>query len=205
MALRRDLAHARTVQIIAAYFLPPRRLRRLLMHVARKGGRVQLVLPGKSDVPLIRLAAHSLYQRLLRAGVEIYEYQPQILHTKLVIVDAIVYAGSSNLDTRSLNINYELLARLTGERLGRRRPRHLQRTLVAFATSASQDLAQIPHAVEQGHGAPGVPILRPAGPVRGVAAVEGDALVRYRCESVKTGGRTRPHPRERRRHFSLVR
>jgi len=116
MALRRDLAHARTVQIIAAYFLPPRRLRRLLMHVARKGGRVQLVLPGKSDVPLIRLAAHSLYQRLLRAGVEIYEYQPQILHTKLVIVDAIVYAGSSNLDTRSLNINYELLARLTGER-----------------------------------------------------------------------------------------
>ncbi len=118
MALRRDLAHARTVQIIAAYFLPPRRLRRLLMHVARRGGRVQLILPGKSDVPLIRLAAHSLYQRLLRAGVEIYEYQPQILHTKLVIVDAIVYAGSSNLDTRSLNINYELLVRLQDARLG---------------------------------------------------------------------------------------
>jgi len=117
MALRRDLAQARTVQIVAAYFLPPRRLRRALMHVARRGGRVQLVLPGKSDVPLIRLAAHSLYQRLLRAGVEIYEYQPQILHTKLVIVDAVVYAGSSNLDTRSLNINYELLVRLNGERL----------------------------------------------------------------------------------------
>ncbi len=117
VALRRDLAHARTVQIIAAYFLPPRRLRRLLMLVARRGGRVQLVLPGKSDVPLIRLAAHSLYQRLLRAGVEIYEYQPQILHTKLVIVDGVAYAGSSNLDTRSLNINYELLVRLTGARL----------------------------------------------------------------------------------------
>src|SRR5437867_2700845 len=117
MALRRDLAQARTVQIIAAYFLPPRRLRRALMRVAQRGGRVQLVLPGKSDVPLIRLAAHSLYQRLLRAGVEIYEYQPQILHNKLVIVDAVVYAGSSNLDTRSLNINYELLVRLNGDRL----------------------------------------------------------------------------------------
>jgi cardiolipin synthase len=117
LALRRDLAHARMVQIIAAYFLPPRRLRRMLMHVARRGGRVQLVLPGKSDVPLIQLAARSLYQRLLRAGVEIYEYQPQILHTKLVLVDAVVYAGSSNLDTRSLNINYELLVRLNGERL----------------------------------------------------------------------------------------
>jgi cardiolipin synthase len=117
VALRRDLVHARSVQIIAAYFLPPRRLRRLLMHVVRRGGRVQLVLPGKSDVPLIRLAAHSLYQRLLRAGVEIYEYQPQILHTKLVIVGAVVYAGSSNLDTRSLNINYELLVRLSDARL----------------------------------------------------------------------------------------
>src|SRR5438093_8528029 len=88
------------------------------MHLAWSCGRVQLVLPGRSDVPLIRLAAHSLYQRLLRAGVEIYEYQPQILHTKLVIVDAIVYAGSSNLDTRSLNINYELLVRLKDARLG---------------------------------------------------------------------------------------
>jgi cardiolipin synthase len=115
LALRRALIHARTVQIIAAYFLPPVRLRRVLMHVAQRGGRVQLILPGKSDVPLMQLAAHSLFQRLLRAGVEIYEYEPQILHTKLILVDAVAYAGSSNLDTRSLNINYELLVRLTGE------------------------------------------------------------------------------------------
>ena len=117
LALRRDLEQARTVQIIAAYFLPPLRLRRALSRVARRGGRVQLILPGKSDVPLIRLAAHSLYQRFLRSGVEIYEYQPQILHTKLVIVDSAAYAGSSNLDTRSLNINYELLVRASDDRL----------------------------------------------------------------------------------------
>ena len=115
LALRMDLVRARTAQIIAAYFLPPLRLRSALIQVARRGGRVQLILPGKSDVPLMQLAARSLYQRLLRAGVEIYEYQPQILHTKLVIADNIVYAGSSNLDTRSLNINYELLVRLTNE------------------------------------------------------------------------------------------
>jgi cardiolipin synthase len=111
-ALRHDLARARDVQIIAAYFLPPRRLRRALTHAARRGTRVQLILPGKSDVPLMQLAARSLYTRLLRAGVEIYEYQPQILHSKLVIIDDVVYSGSSNLDTRSLNINYELLLRL---------------------------------------------------------------------------------------------
>jgi cardiolipin synthase len=62
-------------------------------------------------VPLARLAAQSLYRRLLRSGVEIYEYQPQILHAKLVIVDDIVYTGSSNLDVRSLRINYELMIR----------------------------------------------------------------------------------------------
>jgi cardiolipin synthase len=111
-SLRRDLAQAREVRIAVAYFLPPWRLRRDLMRVARRDGRVQLILAGKSDVPLARLAARSLYRRLLGAGVEIYEYQPQILHAKLMIVDDVVYIGSSNLDPRSLNINYELMIRL---------------------------------------------------------------------------------------------
>jgi cardiolipin synthase A/B len=110
-ALRKDLARAQHVQVIVAYFLPTRRLRRDLMRVARRGGRVQLILAGKSDIFLSMLAAQSLYRRLLKSGAEIYEYQPQILHAKLIIVDDIVYAGSSNLDTRSLQINYELMIR----------------------------------------------------------------------------------------------
>jgi cardiolipin synthase A/B len=115
--LRRDLVNAQDVKIIQAYFLPTWRIRRELMRVARRGGRVQLILAGKSDVPLLQLATHSLYQRLLRASVEIYEYQPQILHAKLIIVDEVVYAGSANLDTRSLHINYELLVRLQDRKL----------------------------------------------------------------------------------------
>lgn len=116
-ALLLDFNRARRVQIIAAYFLPPLRLRRALTRVARRGGQVQLLLAGQSDVPLSQLAARSLYRRLLRAGVEIYEYQPQILHAKLIIVDDVVYIGSANLDSRSLHINYELLVRLTNSRL----------------------------------------------------------------------------------------
>jgi cardiolipin synthase len=73
---------------------------------------VQLILPGKSDVPLSQLAAQSLYRQLLIHGVEIYEFQPQILHAKLIIVDDIVYVGSSNLDQRRLRINYELMIRI---------------------------------------------------------------------------------------------
>jgi cardiolipin synthase len=97
--------------MIVAYFLPTRRLRRDLRRVARRGGRVQLILAGKSDVELSLLAARSLYRRFLNGKVEIYEYQPQILHAKLLIVDNAVYVGSSNLDTRSLRINYELMLR----------------------------------------------------------------------------------------------
>lgn len=110
-ALRYDLRHARDVKIIVAYFLPTWRLRHDLTEVARRGGSVQLILAGKSDVLLSQLAGRSLYRRFLKSNVEIYEYQPQVLHAKLMIVDDVVYVGSSNLDQRSLQINYELMIR----------------------------------------------------------------------------------------------
>ena len=111
-ALYQDLAKAREVRIVSAYFLPTRRVRRDLLRVARRGGRVQLILAGQSDILVSQLAARSLYRRLLKAGVEIYEYQPQVLHAKLILSDGVVYVGSSNLDIRSLNLNYELMLRL---------------------------------------------------------------------------------------------
>ncbi len=110
-ALNKDLAHARRVQIIQAYFLPTWRIRRALGRAARKGGEVQLLLAGKSDVALSQLAGRSLYQRLLKAGAQVSEYQPQILHAKLLVIDDAVYVGSANLDPRSLSINYELMIR----------------------------------------------------------------------------------------------
>ena len=111
-ALRTDLRNARRVQIMAAYFLPTWKLRRSLQLVVRRGGQVQLILPSQSDVPLAQLASRRLYRPLLAAGVEIYEYQPQILHAKLILMDDVTYVGSANLDTRSLHINYELSLRL---------------------------------------------------------------------------------------------
>jgi len=109
----RDLNRAQDVQIVSAYFLPTWRLRRQLMRIARHGGRVQLLLPAHSDVPMAQRAARSLYSRLLRAGVEIWEYQPQILHAKLMIIDDAAYVGSANFNTRSLHIDYELMLRLS--------------------------------------------------------------------------------------------
>ncbi len=111
--VREDLRHARDVRIVMAYFAPTWTLRRDLAGVAKRGGRVQLLLAGKTDVPLSQMACRSFYQQLLRAGAEIYEYEPQVLHAKLIVIDDHAYAGSANLDARSLNINYELLVRLS--------------------------------------------------------------------------------------------
>jgi cardiolipin synthase A/B len=118
-ALVRDLARADDVRIASAYFLPTWRLRRGLRRVVKRGGRVQLMLAGQSDMLLSHLAGRWLYRSLLRAGVEIFEYQPQILHAKLIVVDGITYVGSANLDTRSLSINYELLVRVRDPELTR--------------------------------------------------------------------------------------
>jgi cardiolipin synthase len=112
-ALQHDLARARTADFIVPYFLPNRRVRRELRQIVRRGGRVRLILPAHCDVPLARAAGLIYYARLLHGRVEIYEYQPQILHAKLFIVDESVFAGSSNLDVRSFKLNYELMLRFS--------------------------------------------------------------------------------------------
>ncbi|MCX7871902.1 MAG: phosphatidylserine/phosphatidylglycerophosphate/cardiolipin synthase family protein [Verrucomicrobiae bacterium] len=107
-----DLRRAQNVKIETAYFLPNWRIRRELGKVINRGGIVKLLLAGKTDVQVAKLAAQSLYSRLMRRGIQIFEYQPQILHAKLMIIDNIVYIGSANLDNRSLQINYEAVLRV---------------------------------------------------------------------------------------------
>lgn len=106
-----DVERSRRVSLTTAYLLLPRRLLRALTRAARRGSEVRLLVPGRSDVRLAQLAARGQYAALLRAGVEVFEYQPAVLHAKRYLLDDVVYVGSANLDLRSLNINYELLVR----------------------------------------------------------------------------------------------
>jgi len=112
VSLRQGLKKAKNVQLISGYFVPNFRVRRALKRVARRGGNVEIILAGKSDVPIAQRAGRALYGSLLRAGVKIYEYQPQILHAKLAVVDDVVFVGSANLDIRSFGINYEVMVRV---------------------------------------------------------------------------------------------
>lgn len=116
-ALMNDLTKADAVSLVSPYFLPTWAVRRRLIRLARRGVSVRLLLPGKSDVGLAKLASEALYAKLLSAGVRILEYQPQILHAKLWVVGDAAYVGSANLNTRSLGIDYELMIRVERPRM----------------------------------------------------------------------------------------
>jgi cardiolipin synthase len=99
-----------SIDLAMGYFYPHGKILRALKRAVRRGVRVRLLFPEKTDVPLARWAAHGLYGRMLRAGVEIWEYQPAMLHSKLAITDSTLIIGSANLDIRSGMFNYELVA-----------------------------------------------------------------------------------------------
>lgn len=99
----------RTLYITGAYPLFPTSLRSALAAAARTGVDVRLLAPGRSDLPLLNLAARAHYGRLLRAGVRIYEWTGPMLHAKTVVADGnIAVIGSSNLNPYSFLSTYEL-------------------------------------------------------------------------------------------------
>jgi cardiolipin synthase len=106
-----DMAEAREIDVISAYFSPPGALLRRLVRVATRG-RVRIITAAKSDNNATIAAARHNYSRMLRRGVEMYEYQAARLHTKLLILDDIVYIGSANFDFRSFYINLEIMLRI---------------------------------------------------------------------------------------------
>ena len=94
--------------IMSAYFVPSRRFRKALRRAARRGVDVRLLVPGPlTDHPWVRHAARRFYGKMLRNNVRIFEYQPRMLHAKLIICDDWVSIGSSNLDRWSFKWNLE--------------------------------------------------------------------------------------------------
>jgi len=100
----------RGIDLAMGYFYPHGRILRALKQAVQRGVRVRLLVPQNSDVAVAQWASRGLYGRLLRAGMEVWEYRPTMLHSKLAIIDDMLIAGSANLDIRSGRINYELVA-----------------------------------------------------------------------------------------------
>ena len=102
-------AARRSIQLCAAYFVPDDNEVRQLVEATGRGVRVQIIVPGPAtDSGAVRRASRSTWGELLRAGVEIYEYQPTFYHVKVMTVDGVwVTVGSTNFDTRSFSTNDE--------------------------------------------------------------------------------------------------
>ncbi|SLJ85852.1 cardiolipin synthase [Psychrobacter sp. DAB_AL43B] len=97
-----------TLIISTPYFVPDYSLVSILCATAYRGVDVTMIFPQNNDSFIVAATSHSYYWQLLEAGVKIYEYKPGLLHAKTLTVDGEVsLIGSTNLDLRSFDLNYE--------------------------------------------------------------------------------------------------
>lgn len=112
---------SRSIHIVTPYFVPDLALLNALEIAVYRGVEVVLVLPQRSDHRLVDLARLASLQRLLRAGATVYERPGDMVHMKLVVLDdELTITGSTNLDNRSLFLNFELDLVVPGEGFARR-------------------------------------------------------------------------------------
>lgn len=98
----------REVTISTPYFVPDATLLEALCAAAFRGVRVTLIFPARNDSWVVAAASRSFYRRLLEAGCEIHEFRDGLLHAKTLTIDEMVTViGSTNLDLRSFDLNYE--------------------------------------------------------------------------------------------------
>jgi cardiolipin synthase len=109
MYLMAIAAAERSIDLEAAYFVPDPLMIQALQAARHRGVRVRVIVPGKHiDSDTVRLASKAHWGELLLAGVEIHEYQPTMMHNKLLIVDGMMTSvGSTNFDIRSFRLNDE--------------------------------------------------------------------------------------------------
>ena len=101
----------RSLLITTPYFLPDRSVRgEMIRAIRERGVEVKIIVPGHhSDHLLTRRSSRRLFGDLLRAGAQIYEYQPAMIHAKTLIVDGLwSVVGSTNFDNRSFGLNDEV-------------------------------------------------------------------------------------------------
>lgn len=110
----------RYIYLNTPYFIPSEVLLNAVLNAARSGIDVRIVTPHIPDKKLVQLATRASYEVLLEAGVKVYEYKPGFIHAKsLVADDNTAIIGSSNLDFRSMHLNFECNAWMynTGEEI----------------------------------------------------------------------------------------
>ncbi|HEV7628501.1 MAG TPA: phospholipase D-like domain-containing protein [Streptomyces sp.] len=121
------------VRLASAYFAPDDYFAELLCRTVQRGVEVDILLPGPhSDKRVSRLAGERYYEQLLAAGIRVWQYQPTMLHTKIVTVDSVVsLVGSTNVNRRSLDHDEEVMLAVMDEEFTRTLDRHFTDDLAA--------------------------------------------------------------------------
>ncbi|MEO8055255.1 MAG: phospholipase D-like domain-containing protein [Acidobacteriota bacterium] len=104
-------AATKEIWIANSYFLPDDATEALLVAAVKRGVDVRVLVPSdeQSDVPATKAAGRSSFGPLLAGGVQVFEYQPTMIHLKTMVVDgAFSTVGSANFDERSFHLNEEL-------------------------------------------------------------------------------------------------
>ncbi|MDT8303675.1 MAG: cardiolipin synthase [Sedimentisphaerales bacterium] len=113
------------VVITTPYFIPDEPFLQAMQVVAQRGVEINLILPRKTDHPLIDMAGQAYFEELLEAGVKIFTYEAGLLHAKTMSVDdSIAFIGSSNFDIRSFSLNFEVNLLLYGREATRSLRKH---------------------------------------------------------------------------------
>ncbi len=101
-------ASKKQVWLTSPYFISSRKIRRALRYAAKKGVDVRLIFPGPhSDHKWITYGIQRYYQRLLKANIAVYEFQPRFTHAKIILCDNWFTIGSSNLDRWNQFLNLD--------------------------------------------------------------------------------------------------
>lgn len=96
------------IWICSAYFSPTHKVLSAIKKAREHGVDVRLILPSISDVFFVPMLSRTYHKKLLQQGVKIYEYQPSVLHAKLMLIDDNCLMGSTNLNHRSFHHDLEL-------------------------------------------------------------------------------------------------
>ncbi len=97
------------IRIQSPYFLPDQVLLGAISTAARRGIQVDIIIPGRNNLRLVNYAMTAQLDQVIRHGCRVWRVQSNFNHSKLITIDgAWSYVGSSNLDPRSLRLNFEL-------------------------------------------------------------------------------------------------
>lgn len=134
-----------SVCIMTPYFLPSRDLQVALQMAAFRGVQVKVVMPKRNNMPFVKWAGYHIMDEMLAAGVQFYQYSGNFLHSKLFIVDDYYSViGSSNLDQRSLRLNFEVAVEAYSETLGADLREYFDQGLAQSVEITEQTLASRP-------------------------------------------------------------